>query len=80
VVTRTFTGHPARALANRFIDAYADLAPVAYPAVDHLTAPIRAAAARSGDIESLSLWASTGFAYLEWGAAQQILDDLDPRT
>lgn len=80
VVTRAFTGHPARALANRFIDDYSDLAPVAYPAVHHLTAAIRAAAARSGDIESLNLWASTGFAHLERGTAQQILDDLDPRT
>lgn len=80
VVTRTFTGHPARALTNRFTESYSASAPVGYPAVHHLTAPIRAAAAREGDAESLNLWAGTGFAHLERGSAEQILRSLDPRA
>ena len=59
-VTRAFTGQPARALRNRFTDAYTAVAPVGYPAVHHLTAPIRAAAARRGDAGALNLWAGTG--------------------
>lgn len=80
VVTRAFTGHPARALANRFTETYTAAAPVGYPAVHHLTAPIRAAAARHGDVESLNLWAGTGYAHATSGSAEQILARLDPRS
>jgi nitronate monooxygenase len=62
VVTRAFSGQPARGLRNRFIDAYDDAAPIGYPAVHHLTAPIRASAARRNDAGALNLWAGTGFA------------------
>lgn len=80
VVTRAFTGHPARALINRFAETYSGSAPVGYPAVHHLTAPIRAAAAREGDAESLNLWAGTGFAHVGRGSAAHILRRLDPRA
>lgn len=80
VVTRAFTGHPARALVNRFTETYSGSAPVGYPTVHHLTAPIRAAAAREGDAESLNLWAGTGFAHVGRGSAEQILHSLDPRA
>jgi nitronate monooxygenase len=62
VVTRAFTGHPARALRNRFTDAHSAAAPVGYPAIHHLTASIRAAAAARGDAEALNLWAGTAHA------------------
>ncbi|WP_306210434.1 nitronate monooxygenase [Actinoplanes sp. RD1] len=61
VITRAFTGRPARALRNRFTETYSALAPVGYPAVHHLTAPIRAAAAARNDPGALNLWAGTGF-------------------
>jgi nitronate monooxygenase len=76
VVTRAFTGQPARALRNRFTDTYSAYAPVAYPAVHHLTAPIRAAAARAGDADALNLWAGTGFARARQGTCREILDRL----
>jgi nitronate monooxygenase len=60
VVTRAFTGQPARGLRNRFTDEYSAVAPLGYPAVHHLTAPIRAAAARQGDAGAVNLWAGTG--------------------
>ena len=78
VVTRAFTGQPARALRNRFTDAHSDTAPVGYPAVHHLTSPIRAAAARLGDPEALNLWAGTAYGHVRRGTTQQILDDLTP--
>jgi nitronate monooxygenase len=62
VVTRAFTGQPARALRNRFTDASSAVAPIGDPAVHHLTAPIRAAAAKRGDPSALNLWAGPGFA------------------
>ncbi|MGC4806896.1 nitronate monooxygenase [Micromonospora sp. DT233] len=62
VVTRAFTGQPARALPNRFTRTYSAAAPVGYPAIHHLTAPIRAQAAARGDREAVNLWAGTAYA------------------
>jgi nitronate monooxygenase len=76
VVTRAFTGQPARGLRNRFTDTYSADAPIAYPAVHHLTAPIRAAAARLGDAGALNLWAGTAFAQARPGSCREILDRL----
>ncbi|MEU9411884.1 nitronate monooxygenase [Streptomyces sp. NPDC048281] len=60
VVTRAFTGRPARALRNHFTDRYDPLAPVGYPALHHLTAPLRKAATAAGDTRLIHLWAGTG--------------------
>jgi NAD(P)H-dependent flavin oxidoreductase YrpB (nitropropane dioxygenase family) len=61
VVTRAFTGRPARALRNRFTDRYSAIAPTGYPALNHLSGPLRSAAAAAGDPELMNLWAGTGF-------------------
>lgn len=58
-VTRAFTGRWARGLRNEFMDRHQD-APAGYPAIHHLTRPLRQAAARSGDTDRLHLWAGTG--------------------
>ena len=76
VVTRAFTGQPARALRNRFTDAYTAGAPIGYPAVHHLTAPIRAAAAERGDPEALNLWAGTAYTDARPGPVAEILSRL----
>lgn len=78
VVTRAFTGQPARGLRNRFTDMYSAAAPVGYPAIHHLTAPIRAAAARRGDASALNLWAGTGFASVRTGPVARLLEALRP--
>ncbi|WP_305785337.1 nitronate monooxygenase [Symbioplanes lichenis] len=80
VVTRAFTGWPARALRNRFTDTYSAAAPIGYPAVHHLTAPIRAAAAARGDAEALNLWAGTAFATVHPGPAADMIARLRQRT
>ncbi len=61
VLTRAFTGRPARGLANVFTDRYSDAAPTGYPALHHLTSPIRKAATAAGDAERINLWAGTGY-------------------
>jgi nitronate monooxygenase len=61
VVTHAFTGRPARGLRNRFIDEFGAIAPLGYPAVHHLTTPLRAAAAREGNAGLVHLWAGTGY-------------------
>ena len=61
VVTRAFSGRPARGLRNAFIAAHDATAPRAYPQVHHLTSGLRADAGRRGDADGLALWAGTGF-------------------
>ncbi|MFJ6633514.1 nitronate monooxygenase [Streptomyces sp. NPDC091376] len=73
VVTRAFTGRPARALSNRFTDHYGGLAPSGYPALHHLTRPIRQAAASAGDAERINLWAGTGYRHAIAEPAARIL-------
>jgi nitronate monooxygenase len=73
VVTRAFTGRPARALRNRFTDRYSSAAPVDYPAIHHLTSPIRRAAARAGDGGAMNLWAGTGYRHSTADPVAEIL-------
>ncbi|MFE2647271.1 NAD(P)H-dependent flavin oxidoreductase [Streptomyces nigra] len=61
VLTRAFTGRPARGLRNRFTERYEASAPTGYPAVHHLTAPLRRAAAAAGDQQLMHLWAGTAY-------------------
>ena len=58
-LTRAFSGRYARGLENRFMRemrAIEDELP-AYPVQNRLTQPLRAAAAKAGDPEMMSLWA-----------------------
>jgi nitronate monooxygenase len=61
VVTSAFSGRPARALRNAFVDRFHGLAPSGYPAIHHLTSPIRRAAAAANDPESINIWAGAGY-------------------
>lgn len=72
VLTRAFTGRPARALQNGFIERHDHEAPPGYPEVHHLTRELRAAAARAGDIERVHAWAGIGHRSAPAGAAADI--------
>ncbi|OBG72944.1 2-nitropropane dioxygenase [Mycobacterium sp. E3298] len=61
VLTRAFTGRPARGLRNAFIDAHEAQAPLGYPAIHYLTSPLRKAAAAAGKPGYVHLWAGTGY-------------------
>lgn len=76
VVTRAFTGRLARALRNHFTDRYSGLAPVGYPALHHLTSPLRKAAAAAGDAERIHLWAGTGHRHATEEPTARILERL----
>jgi nitronate monooxygenase len=56
-LTRVFTGRLARGVVNRLMDEYESRAPIAYPEVHHLTAPMRARGRQTGDAEIVNLWA-----------------------
>jgi nitronate monooxygenase len=57
-ITRAFSGKPARAVRNRFIDATAraDTPIMPFPAQLKLTTPLRVAAAREGSPDYISAW------------------------
>jgi nitronate monooxygenase len=73
VLTRSFTGRPARGIRNRFIDAFDAVAPSGYPAIHHLTSPVRKAAAAAGDLDAVHLWAGTGYRQARTGRAADVL-------
>ena len=73
VLTRAFTGRPARGLRNAFIDAHEAEAPLGYPAIHHLTSPLRKAAAAAGKPDCVHLWAGTGYRHATAEPASAIL-------
>ena len=73
VVTACFTGRYARSLANDFSAGYDALAPLGYPQVHQITAPIRAASLATGDPQATNLWAGTAWRKTTTGPAAQIV-------
>lgn len=65
-ITRAFSGRPARGIVNRFMREVEAPSPpsqafiLPFPLQNALTRPLRAAAARQGRAEFLSLWAGQG--------------------
>ena len=75
-ITRAFSGRYARSLENEFIRLLDRVAPLGYPEVNHMTAPIRAAAAAREDPNGLNLWAGTAFQEARSGPAADIVASL----
>jgi NAD(P)H-dependent flavin oxidoreductase YrpB (nitropropane dioxygenase family) len=80
VLTTAFTGRPARALRNRLTDHHGPGAPLGYPALHHLTAPLRRAAAEARDTSVLHLWAGAGHRSARVEAAAGTLRRLAAQT
>ncbi len=75
-LTRAFSGRTARGILNRFQRQHDAHAPSAYPAVHHLTAPLRAAARERGDAEAINLWAGQAHALAQARAAGELVRQL----
>lgn len=75
-LTRAFTGRPARGLRNNFIDRFEPIAPLGYPAIHHLTSPLRKAAAAAGESDLVHLWAGTGYRHVRDESTASILTAL----
>lgn len=74
-LTRAFTGRYARGIENRFMR---EMRPVerevpAYPVQNRLTQPLRAAAAKAGDAQMISLWAGQGVRLAQRGSAAEMV-------
>ncbi|MFE6615097.1 NAD(P)H-dependent flavin oxidoreductase [Amycolatopsis sp. NPDC057786] len=74
--TRAFSGRPARSLVNRVVADFSASAPSAYPEVNNLTKPIRAAAGKAGDPEIMSLYAGQTYELAGSGPAASIVERL----
>ncbi len=71
-ITRAFTGRRARGIVNEFMRSH-PAAPRGYPHINHLTAPLRAAARAAGDAQRINLWAGTEFRRAEARPAGEIV-------
>lgn len=63
VITRAFSGRPARGIVNAFIEGMSEPdapEPLPFPVQNALTGPMRRAAAQRGDPGRLALWAGQG--------------------
>jgi nitronate monooxygenase len=78
VVTRAYSGRPARGIQNRFIDLVAERDPMIlpFPFQNSLTRAMRAAAAHAMNAGYLSLWAGTGVSRLRVMPAAQLVATL----
>lgn len=56
-ITEKFSGKPARGIANRFIEEMERAPTLAFPAQNKVTAALRAASAKAGKPDFVSLWA-----------------------
>jgi nitronate monooxygenase len=74
-ITRAFSGRRARSLVNEFMSDHQD-APAAYPEVNNVTRPLRAAAQPAGDVQRMSLYAGEGFRAAERRTAGEIIERL----
>ncbi|HEY1778510.1 MAG TPA: nitronate monooxygenase [Solirubrobacteraceae bacterium] len=72
-LTRAFSGRRARGIVNAFMTAHDDHAPAAYPHVNQLTAPMRAAARQAGDATVLNLWAGQAHGLAEARPAAELV-------
>lgn len=59
VITKNFSGRPARAIKNRFLIEFGEMGtrPLPFPSHNTVTKDIRTAAAQQGNSEFMSLWA-----------------------
>ncbi|HYD66441.1 NAD(P)H-dependent flavin oxidoreductase [Azospirillum sp.] len=78
-LTRAFSGRPARGIANRFMEAVEDAA-LPFPMQNALTRPLRAAAAKQGRAEFLSLWAGQGVRMARRQTAAELMGRLVEET
>src|SRR5215207_9280678 len=72
-LTRAFTGRTARGIVNRFMHEHDAHAPLGYPDVHHLTAPLRKSARERGDADGFHLWAGQAHALAEPAPAGELV-------
>jgi nitronate monooxygenase len=77
-LTRAFSGRLARGIVNRLQREHTAAAPVAYPEIHHITAPLRAHARQAGDADLINLWAGEAHALARELPAAEVVRLLTP--
>jgi nitronate monooxygenase len=77
-LTRAFSGRLARGIVNRVQREHSPAAPIAYPEIHHVTAPLRAHARAAGDGDLINLWAGEAHALAQARPAAEVVAALDP--
>lgn len=72
-LTRAFSGRRARGIVNDFMREHDATAPSAYPHVNRLTSPLRAAARAAGDADAINLWAGQAYALAQKRPAAELV-------
>jgi nitronate monooxygenase len=72
-VTRAYSGRRGRGMVNRLSAEHDAHAPVAYPEIHHVTAPLRAHGRRTGDPDLFNLWAGQAHALAQARPAGEIV-------
>ncbi len=73
-ITRAFSGRRARGIVNQFMRDHDAQAPSAYPQVNQLTSPLRAAARRAGNPDAINLWAGQAYALAQARPAADLIE------
>jgi nitronate monooxygenase len=76
-LTRAFSGRLARGIVNRLQAEHTSAAPIAYPEIHHLTAPLRAHGRSTGDPDLVNLWAGQAHALAPEAPAAEVVARLD---
>jgi nitronate monooxygenase len=75
-LTRAFSGRLARGIVNRLQAEHSAAAPIAYPEIHYVTAPLRAHARKQGDAELINLWAGEAHELAEARPAAEVVTEL----
>jgi nitronate monooxygenase len=75
-LTRAFTGRLARGIRNEFMNEHGDHAPIAYPEIHYVTAPLRKEARERGDADLINLWAGEAHELAEERPAAEVVRSL----
>jgi nitronate monooxygenase len=79
-ITEKFSGRAARGIANRFIRETRHAPTLAFPAQNHVTAALRAASAKAGKPDFVSLWAGQGAPLARAIPAAELIARLESET
>jgi nitronate monooxygenase len=76
VVTRAFSGRPARGIRNAVTDAFEDVEPLPFPEQQGMTRDLRAAAVAQGRTDLMQMWAGQGAPLIRALPAGELVETL----
>jgi nitronate monooxygenase len=80
MITEKFSGRAARGIANRFMREMRDAPALAFPAQNYVTVPLRAAAAKVGKPDFVSMWAGQAAPLARALPAAELIARLETET